>query len=1110
MGARNRDRSPGNAARVGLCLLLLCPSMPAAGAGEAEPGRLPESGLTLERELEGGKAHRYPLGHGEGEELWLVVVQEGIDVTVSIVDAAGAERLTVDSPSGLWGEEWLLYRVPAASDDAVEIRSLAPDSAPGRYRLRVEWRSPAAPAEPRRHAAEKAVTEAGRLINVGARESLRHAVDLYREALAAWREIERPAEAAHTLFLLGMLQRQLDEPREALALLRQALAAWQNLNDVRGQARALTEMASTARLLGEGERVESAYREALGLWRQLGDLQGEARTLNYLGLVRARSAPESALEPYRVSLELFRRLGDVQHEGAVLNNLGGIHDLMGEPRLALERFGQALDIQQRRGDLRQEAAIWNNIASVHRRTGRFQQALEGYRAALEVWRQLGDARGQGRVLNNLGLTWLSLGDATRAQAVLRDALLLRRDSEDKRGEAITLHNLGLAAAELRAWDEALDLWTQALALRRTLRDRDGEAASLVAMGRAKGELGRLAPARQHLEDALAILAELGNRWRQAQALSALGHVMTAADEPAEARTALARSLDLYRATGDQTGEGEALIELARAERADGRLPSAYANATAALDLLEAVRSDVDSLGLKATFLSRHGDAFELAVDLAMDLQRRDPSGGWAARALEVSERSRARSLLDLLKESGAGRRQGVDAALLDRQQELLDRLSAKVERRRELLDREGPSAEGERLAGEVGEVLARLDEVENQIRRQSPGWDALTRPRPLAADDVRALLDPTTTLLEYDLGEERSFLWVVTAKRIESFELPGRAAVEAAARDVLEGLRVHDPRAEDADRAATARLSGMILAPAAARLAGRRLAIVADGALHYVPFAALPDPAASAEPLLVRHEIVNLPSASALGLERRLLAGRPSAAKTLAVLADPVFGPPDPRLPAAGAGADPADRDAGSDDRGLERLAWSRWEAEAIAAHAGDGKALVLLGFDANLEAVRGGRLRGYRVVHFATHGVIESDHPELSALVLSLYDAAGCPRDGFLRLPEITNLDLDADLVVLSGCRTALGREIRGEGLVGLTRGFFAAGARHLVASLWRVQDRAAAELMDRFYRRLLRGGRQLRPAAALREAQLELRREPELRDPYYWAAFAVYGDWR
>jgi CHAT domain-containing protein len=668
------------------------------------------------------------------------------------------------------------------------------------------------------------------------------------------------------------------------------------------------------------------------------------------------------------------------------------------------------------------------------------------------------------------------------------------------------------------WELAAAFYEQALALRRATGDRGGEAATLYELGRTAGELGRRDEARRSLEAALAILEETGNRWREGLARAALGQLLTDFGEPAPALSQLGRALELLRAAGDPIGESEALLALARAERAAApsrtealvraalvraALVRAEKHAAAALALLEPLRANLDSAGLRTAFLSRHGDAYELAVDLALELDRRQPGAGWAARALERSEQARARTLLDLLQQSGAGRRRGVSAALLSRQSQLLDRLNAKVEQQRLLLDRQGTKAGGDarRLAGELREVQRQLETVESDLRRQSPGRDTLALPRPLPAAAVQALLDSDTMLLEYALGTERSALWAVTRNRIESFELPAREVIENLARQVYESFSTLDPRPRDEEAAAVARLSGLLLGPVAPQLAGQRLVIVADGALHYLPFAALPRPGGS-EPLLVRHEIVSLPSASALAVQRRTHAGRPKTAKTLAVLADPVFGPPDPRLPQS--------TDAGPAS-GFERLEWSRREAESIAAQAPAGETLLALGFDASRETALG-RLRGYRLVHFATHGVLDSAHPELSALVLSLRGPDGRPREGMLRLPEIYNLDLDAELVVLSGCRTALGPQIRGEGLVGLARGFFAAGARRLVASLWQVQDRASAELMERFYRRLLHGPpeQRMRPAAALRAAQLELRADPERRDPYHWAAFAAYGDWR
>jgi CHAT domain-containing protein len=278
--------------------------------------------------------------------------------------------------------------------------------------------------------------------------------------------------------------------------------------------------------------------------------------------------------------------------------------------------------------------------------------------------------------------------------------------------------------------------------------------------------------------------------------------------------------------------------------------------------------------------------------------------------------------------------------------------------------------------------------------------------------------------------------------------------------------------------------------------------------------------------MVARHEVVSMPSATALAALRRRLAGRRPAAGTVAVVADPVFEATDPRLAAlggtgpgdgggAGAGRPGAEAGAGGSPDGpaatdgrLPRLVHSRREAEAILSLLPQGGGLRALGFDASRDTVTGPALRGFRILHFATHGELDAEHPELSRLVLSRFDAAGRLREGRLFAHEIHGLDLPAELAVLSGCRTALGKEVRGEGLVGLPQAFFDAGAARVLVSLWQVDDRATAELMARFYRHLLAEG--LEPAAALRAAQSSIREDVRWTAPYYWAAFVLQGEWR
>jgi CHAT domain-containing protein len=384
-------------------------------------------------------------------------------------------------------------------------------------------------------------------------------------------------------------------------------------------------------------------------------------------------------------------------------------------------------------------------------------------------------------------------------------------------------------------------------------------------------------------------------------------------------------------------------------------------------------------------------------------------------------------------------------------------------------------------------------------------------------------------------------LWALTTTTIRSFELPQRAEIEAAARRVYELLAT---QSDELDPQALNSLSQMLLTPAADQLGRKRLLIVSDGMLQYIPFAALPIPArsvavsdrrgsssptlrAGSTPIIQNHEIVSLPSASVLGLLRRELGERQPAPKTLAVLADPVFQKTDPRVrPTTNVQsaeqqrqvekgnektARPSNLQRSGKEVGLttfDRLVLSRREADLIASLASRGQPLKAVDFEASRSTATSPELAQYRIIHFATHSLLNNQQPELSGIVLSLVDQQGRAQDGFLRLYEIYNLKLAADLVVLSACQTALGKDVKGEGLVGLTRGFMYAGTPRVVASLWKVSDEATAELMRRFYRNMLKDG--LRPAAALRAAQVSMSKEKPWTAAYYWAGFVLQGEWR
>jgi CHAT domain-containing protein/Tfp pilus assembly protein PilF len=1074
----------------------------ATAAGE-EPRKL-DPGTVLEQGFQGGESHVYLVEVRPGQPLLVTVDQRGIDVATDVLGPDGKSLGVVDTPTGREGPESVL--IEGEGPYRVEIRG--PKTAlPGRYEVRLEALPQDTPAGRGRVEAERLTPGAERLRRQGTAEAAWQAAARYAEAAGRWRSLGRRREEATALYILATLHGALGDARQAVAAYRQSLPVWEELGDTNRQADVLTALGLAHYALGDDQEARGAFERSIALRRERGDRAGEASSLNNLCLLYpSQGKLDEALACYQQALGLFREAGEAGGEARSLTNLGGLYEILGEPRQALENYGQALDLMVSLGDRRGEAQILNNLGVTSGGLGELGEALARYHRALAIFRELGDRQWEARTLHNLGSVYSALGELQRARATFEQTLELRRAVGDRRGEVVTLNQLGLVRSGLGETAEAQGLFRQARDLARTLGDRRYEADSLGLLGRELIRAGDAGKALEALGEAADILAALGERRPRAVALHRLGQALFLRGDLPKAREAFSQALELRLAIADRAGEAETRTALARLEARLGRIPEARAQVEKTLALIESLRVTLTNPDLRASFLSAYRQAFELEIDLLM-------RQGQAREALEVSERARARALLDLLQEARASVQTGGDPELRAREKALTERLNAKAERQTEQLSRTGTARAADE--SELQALLTEMDGVRAEIRRRSPRYAALTQPAPLAAAEIQALLDPQTLLLEYSLGEERSFLWAVDTGTVASFELPPRAEIEAAARRVYTALRTLDPGAAKQGRAEAEALSRVLLGPVADRLASRRLVIVADGALHYLPFAALPVPGVpaggtSADLLLDRHEIVALPSVSVLASLRRDLATRVPAPKAVAVLADPVFDLGDPRISKTqtAASSRAPERGGEPDFPTLQRLPSTRLEAERISALVPAGEALVELDFAADREAVLGSRLAPYRVVHFATHGLIDARTPELSGLMLSRVGEDGKPKEGFLSLADVYNLQLGADLVVLSGCETALGREVRGEGLVGLTRGFLYAGAARVAASLWRVQDRATAELMGRFYRAMLQEGKS--PAAALREAQLAIRSDRRWRAPYYWAAFVLQGDWR
>jgi CHAT domain-containing protein/tetratricopeptide (TPR) repeat protein len=1082
-----------------LALVLGCLMACPVGALEEEPALA--VGSRVESRLAGGESRSWPLHLEDGQYLCAVVEQQGIDVVVSLVSPEDKPVTTVDSPNGRRGPEPLSWVATEGGAYRLVVSSPSRNAAPGAFAVRVEALRKASAAD-RRHADTAVQTAAAsRLYFQRTSASLHAALEGAQAALDAWRELGDLAGEARALYLIGLAHKQLGDGPHALERFREALDAHRSLGDRLAQADDLNQIGLSHWTLSQEPPALEHFDQALRLFQELRDVDGEAQALSNIALVHQTAGRlREALDYGERAIALEHAVG-YPDEAATLGNLGSLHLMLGDPDEALRDFEDALALLRAQPQPQFESDTLNNMGHARMTLGSTEEALHLYQQAFDTAHRVGYRRGEAASLNGLGGVHLRLGAYEQSLSYFERALEIVRQLGDRRQQAVVLTHLGRTRLRMGETQAALDPLTQASALWEAIGDQWGRAYNLMDTADAALSLDRPRALRA-LEQAVSLCRESGDPLGEASALDRIGEARRLEGDRAAARAALLEALRLRTEAVDRLSLRTTLVRLARVEAESGLLEDARGHVDAALDGIESLRAATVRPDLRTSLVASSREAYELAMDVLLDLHARKPDAGDDARAFEVAERFRARTLLDVLSEDGVEVRQDLSPALAERIRALQGRINA--------LAAQGLEPPASRRSGAAERARA-LDaslqewrELEARVRVESPRYAALTQPRTLGLAEIqRDVLDPETLLLEYSLGSRRSTLWAITPSGIETFGLPPRDEIEAAVRRVLRSWSSATPQPEE-DAHARA-LSRLLLGAVSSRLGSRRIAVVADGALQSLPFAALPDPQAAARPLLARHEVVSLPSASVLGVLRRELASRPRAQRLVAVFADPVFDASDPRVRRRQAAAATT---AATSLPPFLRLPATQREAQAILSLDRSGSSLAALGFDASREAVTRPDLASYRFVHFATHGWLDPRRPELSGVVLSLVDRDGAPQDGFLRLHEVPDLRLRADLVVLSACETALGKEVQGEGLVGLARGFMHAGAPRVIGSLWTVPDVATAETMQRLYRGILEDG--LAPAAALRRAQLAVREEARWRRPYYWAGFVLQGEWR
>lgn len=1036
------------------------------------------------QELPPGAVHAIPLRLAEASYLSVTLEQVAVDLELTLRGPRGEELARVDGPAGANTGEFMAVRTRVGGPHRLEVRS--PSGRGGAYVLELS-------ALRGFEEGDEVRVQGWRELQAGhhaskARVTRKH----FEAALECFRQSPDPIGEAYTLQQLGWMADDSEGPTGALERYDDALARLSGVSAPGTRAGLLADRASALASLGRLAEARTQYEQAIDLWRQVGDERNLTETLNSLGplLIDVGELAQARVLLTEV-LNRRRSQGDRLGEAFTLSNLGKIYSGQGEYSRALEAYEKALEIarQEQHAELQYRAAI--NSGAVLRELAEPQAALRWFDRALEL-EPRAPPQDLARLLrSHLGLAHVDLGHPEAAVPFFEQAFELAATPSQT---ARTLLSWGWTEDDRGHPEVALDLYRRGLEALAGAPSPGGTPRALLQMARARAlrRLGRLTEAHAAVERAVAEIPALPPE-DQIDVLLEAGEIARLQSRWEDSDSSLMQALERSRQLGLSSREAVALVRLGRLARAHGRLDEARQRLEQGLEIHESLRAQVDSVDLRASYLAQRLSGYEAYLDLLVEMHRREPEKHWLSSAFAASERMRARSLAEKLAAGPSQATENLPPALLERRRRAVEHLQ-RVQRR--LLE-----AGGEEDRAELEHWQQELERIQWQVR-SSVGSPELAVAEPTTVQRVQSLLPAGAVLLEYAAGPERSFLFVVTPTAVELRILPPEGAMDRQVEDLVESLRKPSRRFRGRRLELARDLYRMLIHPVEELLEdAEHVLVVPTGTLHYLPFEVLWD---GREYLVARWAISYAPSAAVLEHLHRPTSRGTEGPAFLAFA--------DPELP-TGIAESAARADGSVAVRGglvtavrrgeFRRLPGARREVEAIAEIFSRDEVRLYMGTEATETRLKTApEVRRARWLHIASHGILEGRAGFSSLLLARAFES---PDDGLLQVHEIDDLELTADLVVLSACETGLGPRFRGEGLVGLSRAFLTAGARKLVVSLWRVEDQSTADLMSAFYRRLDRGEA---PVQALRGAKLDLLTGGHpWQDPYHWAPFVLIG---
>jgi CHAT domain-containing protein/Tfp pilus assembly protein PilF len=950
---------------------------------------------------------------------------------------------------------------------------------------------------------------------------------------------------ADITFKIGRSNRRLGNFPEAQKLLNRALQLHIDLGDQNGQGFDLTEIAIAYQRQGEYDESLKWSRKALDIHEQTKNSDGIARTLNNFGNIHFRKSEfEKAIEFHQRAIDIATKGENQEILGYTMSNLGQVYHSQGDYTRAAECYEKSKKVGEERGDLFMQSAALHNLSLIYWNQGDLKRALVELQRCAIISHQSGERSLESSTIMNLGSFHFQLGNYDKALDTLHQSIKMAEEMNDQGLKATALDNLALLEFEIGNNVAALDYARKSLKLMEGMGEKSGVAAALVSLAEIAESTGDHRAALDYYQKGVRVTRESGTRNRLAEYLKGMGNIYEKTGQLDKALEIYKEALAIDEAIRQKPGIGSIYAMIASAHRKKGNLSDAEIAASKAVEILKEVgQSDVlwpalyikgqcsrdlgkmeesfqwmkqaidiidrirEGIGLpeqRSSYLEQRLDVYEELIAGLVKANR-------IPEAYEYVQRSKARAFLDLLAETRIDPESDLDPSDYRQKRKLLSELISLNEKIKEEYEVEHPdSSRIKKLEITRAKSDAQYIDLLLKIRRKHPRLAELHNPSPVKLSEAQALLDEQTVLLDYFVGQKESLVFAVTSGSCRVFHLPESKQLQRLVHNFLATLQQPEEYWETTNRSYSryinlgALLYQKILKPAESISKGKKLVLAPDGPLSYLPFEALLTTTVSSAKkidfqklpyLASNHEIQYVPSISVLDtLTENRIIDKPVKQTAWIAFADPQAD----RTIAKSISRNKTVRDASNSQIPLP---FARAEVKQISTFYPKESTLILVGKDASETNAKTLPLDQYRTLHFASHGLIDEERPQISALVLD----GGGGEDGYLTMREVFDLKLNADLVVLSACKSGLGKQTRGEGVTGLARAFFAAGASSVLVSFWNVSDRSTADFMTAFYKNLLQKG--LNKPAALKQARLEMIRNQKYSHPYYWAPFILIG---